>query len=129
MYNVVNTLAPSVLIRSSSFLQVTRAIIKSQISSKFSQNRSWTVELAAPERLKKSPQTYNGRNGLATLAASFLIRTSSFLQETMTCLKAWMSLNVNQIRPLTTELPALERLKNICTLKQSYKRTFSFSFF
>ena len=38
MYNVVNTLAPSFLIRSSSFLQVTRTTIKSQMSSKFSRS-------------------------------------------------------------------------------------------
>ena len=29
-----------------------------------------------------------------------------------TCIKAWMSLNLGQIRPLTMELAALERLKN-----------------
>ena len=37
MYNVVNTLAPSFLIGSSSFLQVTRTTIKSWMSSKFRQ--------------------------------------------------------------------------------------------
>ena len=31
-----------------------------------------------------------------------------------TCIKAWMSLNFGQIPPLTTELAALERLKNRC---------------
>ena len=40
---------------------------------------------------------------MTTLAPSFLIVTSSFFQETRTCLKAWMSLNFNKIRPLTTE--------------------------
>ena len=30
----------------------------------------------------------------------------------MTCIKAWMSLNLGQIPPLTKELAALERLKN-----------------
>ena len=30
------------------------------------------------------------------------------------CIKAWMSLNFSQIRPLSTELPALERLKYRC---------------
>ena len=35
IYNAVNTLAPSFLIGSSSFLQVTRTIVKSWISSKF----------------------------------------------------------------------------------------------
>ena len=31
-----------------------------------------------------------------------------------TCIKAWMSLNLGQIPPLTMELVALERLKNGC---------------
>ena len=46
-----------------------------------------------------------------TLAPSFLIGSSSFLQETRTCIKAWMTSNFNQIRLLTADLPALERLK------------------
>ena len=40
----------------------------------------------------------------------------SFLQKTRKCIKAWMSSISNQIRPLTTELPALERLKNQCIM-------------
>ena len=55
MYNVVNTLALLFLIGSSSFLQVTRATIKSWTSSKFDQIRPWTAELAALVRLEKSP--------------------------------------------------------------------------
>ena len=55
MYNVVNTPAPSVLIGSSSFLQVRRTIIKSWTGLKFDQIRPWTAELAALERLEKSP--------------------------------------------------------------------------
>ena len=55
MYNVVNILAPLFLIGSSSFLQVTRTNIKSQMSSKFNQIRPWTAELAPLERLEKSP--------------------------------------------------------------------------
>ena len=31
-----------------------------------------------------------------------------------TCIKAWMSLNLGQIPPLTMELVSLERLKNRC---------------
>ena len=31
-----------------------------------------------------------------------------------TCIKAWMSLTLGQIPPLTMELAALERLKNRC---------------
>ena len=55
LYNVVNTLAPSFLIRSSSFLQVRRTTIKSWKSSKFDQIRPWTAELPAFERQEKSP--------------------------------------------------------------------------
>ena len=53
-YNVVNTLAPSVLIGSSSFLKVTRTTIKSRKNSKFGQIELRTVELAALERLEKA---------------------------------------------------------------------------
>ena len=55
LYNVVNTLAPSFLIGSSSFLQVARTTIKSQMSLKYRQIRLWTAELAALEHLKKIP--------------------------------------------------------------------------
>ena len=41
--NVVTTLAPSIVIVSSSVLQVTRTTIKSQMGSKFGQIRPWTV--------------------------------------------------------------------------------------
>ena len=54
-YNVVNTLAPLFLIRSSSYLQVTRTSITSRMSSKFGQIGPSTAELAALERLEKSP--------------------------------------------------------------------------
>ena len=54
-YNVVSTLAPSFLIGSSSYLQVTRTSITSRKSSKFSQIGPRTAELAALERLEKSP--------------------------------------------------------------------------
>ena len=53
MYIVVNTLAPSFLIESSTFVQERRATILSQTSSKFSTIRPHTAELAALERLKK----------------------------------------------------------------------------
>ena len=54
-YNVVNTLAPLLLIGSSSYLQVMRTSITSRTSSEFSQIGPWTAELAALERLEKSP--------------------------------------------------------------------------
>ena len=55
MYNVVTTLSPIFLIGSSSYLQVTRTSVTSQTSSKFSQIGPRTAELAALERLEKSP--------------------------------------------------------------------------
>ena len=44
---------------------------------------------------------------------SFLIGSSSILQVTRTTIKACMSLNLGRILPLTSELAALEHLKNI----------------
>ena len=51
----MSTLAPSFLIRSSSYLQVTRTSITSQMSLKFGQIGPRTAELAALARLEKSP--------------------------------------------------------------------------
>ena len=50
----VTTLAPSFLICSSLFLQVTRTTIKSRTGSKFGRIRRGTYELAALERRKKN---------------------------------------------------------------------------
>ena len=55
MYNIVTTLAPSFFIGFSSYLQVMKTSIRSQKSSKFGQIGSRTAELAALERLEKSP--------------------------------------------------------------------------
>ena len=54
LYNVVSTLAPSFLIGSSSYLQVTRTSITSWTSSKLGQIGPRTAELAALERREKS---------------------------------------------------------------------------
>ena len=51
----MTTLAPSFLIGSSLFLQVTRTSIKSWMGLKFGSIRQRTYELAALERLEKSP--------------------------------------------------------------------------
>ena len=51
----MTTLATSFLIGSSLFLQVTRTIIKYQWGSKFGKIGPGTYELAALERLEKSP--------------------------------------------------------------------------
>ena len=100
----MSTLAPSFLIGSSSYLQVTRTSIISRTSSKFGQIGPRTAELAALEHLEKSPYTYNRRNLVNNLAPSFLIGSSSFLQVSRTCMKAWMSSNfgkfATELRPL-----------------------------
>ena len=67
----MNTLAPSFLIGSSSYLQVRRTSITSRTSLKFGQIGPRTAELAALERLEKSLKTYDGRNLVSTLAPSF----------------------------------------------------------
>ena len=54
LYTVVTTLAPSFLIGSSSYLQVTRTSITSRTTSKFGKIGPRTAELAALERLEKS---------------------------------------------------------------------------
>ena len=57
MYNVVNTLAPLLLMGSSLFLQVRRTTIihVSRTSSNFSQIRPRTAELPALDRIEKFP--------------------------------------------------------------------------
>ena len=64
-YNLVSPLAPSFLIRSSSYLEITRTSIISHMSSNFSQILLRTAELAAPERLKKSRRLIMGKILLA----------------------------------------------------------------
>ena len=49
---------------------------------------------------------------MTTLVHSVLNGSSLFLQITRPTIKAWMSLNFGKIPSLTSELAALERLKN-----------------
>ena len=86
--------------------------IRACMSSKFGQIQPQTTELTAFERRKKFPQTYNGENYVIIFSRLFLIGSFSYLQVMRTCIKAWMSLKLGQIPPLTMELAALERLKN-----------------
>ena len=69
------------------------------------------MEIAALERLKKIPQTYNEENLVSTLEPLFLIGSFSFLQVTRKTIKVCMSSDFGGIPPLTSELSALERLK------------------
>ena len=55
---------------------------------------------------------YNGRNIVSTLAQSFLDWSFTSLQVKSPIIKAWMRLNFGKIPSLTSELAALERLKN-----------------
>ena len=57
---------------------------------------------------RKPPLTYNGGNGVSTFPRLLLIRSFLYLQVTRTCIKSRKSSNFGQ----TTELTALERLKN-----------------
>ena len=49
---------------------------------------------------------------MTTLVPSFFDGSSSFLQVTRSTIKAWIGLNFGKIPSLTSELAALERLKN-----------------
>ena len=63
---------------------------------------------------RKPPLTYNGENGVSTFSRLLLIRSFLYLQVHVarTCIKSQRSLNFGQIGLLTTELAAIERLKN-----------------
>ena len=61
---------------------------------------------------RKPPLTYSGQNGVSTFSRLLLIRSFLYLQVMRTCIKSWTSLNFGQIGLLTTELAALECLKN-----------------
>ena len=84
----MSTLAPSFLMGSSSYLQVTRTSITPRTSSKFCQIGPRTAELAALERMEKSPKTYNGEKNVITFSLLFLIGFFSYLQVMRTCIRA-----------------------------------------
>ena len=54
-----------------------------------------------------------GKKGVIAFSRMFLNGYFSYLQVTITCMKAWMSLKFGRIRPQTTELAALEHMKKI----------------
>ena len=61
---------------------------------------------------RKSPLTFSEENGVSTFSRLLLIRSFLYLQVTRACIKSRTSSNFGQIGPLTTELAALELLKN-----------------
>ena len=101
----MTTLVPSFLDGSSSFMQITRPTIKAWMGLNFSKIPSLTSELAALEHQKLM------NNVVTTLAPSFLIGSSSFLQATSKPIISWMGSKFSRIRPGTYELAALERLE------------------
>ena len=44
-----------------------------------------------------SSHSYNGKNGVITFSRMFLIGSFSYLQVTMTCMRAWMSSKFGRI--------------------------------
>ena len=106
LFCVVATLAPSILIGTSSYLEVTRITITSRMSSNLSQIRPLTAELSVLHCEKSIFSV------VATLAPSFLFASSLFLEVTRTSVTSRMSSNFDQIRLLTAELSAIECLKN-----------------
>ena len=102
----MNTLAPSFLNQTSSFLQVTRTCMKAWMSSNFSQIPTPTPELSALARLKL---LYNVV--VTTLAPSFLIGSTSYLQVRRTSIRSRTTSKFGQIGPRTAELAAIERLE------------------
>ena len=83
-------------------------------SEEFEIKRDSTTDcgVSCPLASEKFPWTHNGKNGVATFSQLFLIESFLYLQVTMSYTRAWMSSKFSQIRPRTTELSAIERLKN-----------------
>ena len=80
LFCVVATLALSILIGSSSYLEVTRIAVTSRMSLNFGQVRPQIAELAALERLEKSPWTYNGKkNVVASHSSAFIFHWIFFI--------------------------------------------------
>ena len=72
----------------------------------------WLDQNSGVHGNRKPPLTYNGENGVSIFSRLFLIWSFLYLQVMRTCIKSRTSSNFGQIGPLTTELSALERLKN-----------------
>ena len=68
--------------------------------------------IRTPASSSSSAMTYDGVNDVSTFSQLFLIRFFLYLQVMRTCIKSRTSSNFGQIRPPTTELAALEHLKN-----------------
>ena len=70
------------------------------------------IRTLVPMATDSSHRVIMGKNDI-TFSQMFFIRSFSYLQVMMTCMRAWMSLKFGQIRPRATELAALELMKKI----------------
>ena len=61
----------------------------------------------------RSHRVIMGKTASSCFLQMYLIGSFSYLRVTMTCMGAWMSSKFGRIRPRTTELAALERMKKI----------------
>ena len=102
----MTTLVPSFLDGSSLFLQIRRPTIKARMSLNLGEVPSLTSELAPLECQKKLMN-----NVVTTLASTFLIGSSSFLQATRKPIISRIGSKFSRIRQGTNESPALERLE------------------
>ena len=92
----MTTLAPSFLICSSLFMQVTRTTIKSRMGSKFSRIRPGTYELAAQSVWKNPHRLIMGE--CCDHSSTFILDgATSFLLTIRTAIKARTSLNFRKI--------------------------------
>ena len=106
MNNVVTTLAPSLYIESSSFLQVIKT--KSLDEFAFKQIRPQTVELAAIERLECLPlEIYCDTSSTFIFELIFLILAEDNYER-------FNELDFGHSRPPQTELAVIERLPYNC---------------
>ena len=93
--NGVSTFSRLFFIGSFSYLQATMTCMRARTSANFGLIGPPTLELAALERLKKSPYAYNGKKDVSTFSRLFLIGFFSYLQVMITYMRAWMSLKFN----------------------------------
>ena len=102
--NDVTTFSRLFLIRSFSYLLVMSTYMRAWMSFKLSQIKP-LVSMVTGRVMK-------GRNRFDTFSWLFFIRSHSYLQVTITCMRAQPSSNFDLIGPPTAELAALGRLKN-----------------
>ena len=91
------------LIGSFSYLHIMITYMRAWMSLKFGQIQ--------PLVFMVTDRVMMGKNGVSTVSRLFFIRSFSYLQVTMTCMRARTSSNFGLIGPPTVELDALECLK------------------